>query len=572
MKRTKLSSFYQNIETPIVVIENEINPKIIYENKEALLLLPPVTKEGDTGLKERLLLPEKDYEEVFSYIRKGTAISEYITRVQTTREDIPVTLYSSNVNLDGEELTVLSIYKSLQRVEEEKEDISNAIKTILNIAYKTDNVEDAINNILSFAGSYVDVNRAYIFESVSETLTSNTYEWCAPGTEPAIWMLQNLPKEDYTYDEIVGSGLLIAGDIREMSREDRDILEPQGIKALAIITIYNQGVPLGYVGFDDCEKHRTWTRNEINLLKELGEILGSVFAQRDMQRGVGYALGIMETVANNTDSIVYVNDIDTYEILFVNQNTLSTLGLKQEEVIGRKCYEIMQDNMKAPCGFCPMKKMVDADGNILKEYHRWEFKNTVTGKWYLIRDAVAKWIDGRNVHIETASEITNKNQYESYLDYINTIDVMTGTYTKTWGEKTIHDIMDNERGECSENSLIFVKVDGLGEINTKYSPIDGDFVIIKTAEIIKSNIRKSDMICRWAGNEFVIVVRGDYNETGVVMRNIMKLFDEYNDSGEVVYKLAFHYGIVEFEMGMNFTASEVIEIAKEDMKEYSYKE
>ena len=568
MDKKILGSFFQNVSMPVIVITDEEQPKVVYENQQAFLLFNPFGVNDDEELLQSdvLPLPEEDYQEIISFLKESGTITGFMTRVPTAHgQGIPIMLSASIISLDCEDLIAFYISQEKGSLDEEKEDIASGLKNILSIAYKTTNIEEAINNILAFAGAYVNVSRSYIFESVSSLLTSNTYEWCALGTKPAIQLLQNLPKAEYSYDDIIERGMTITNDIREMSSEDRAILEPQGIKALAIIPIYYVGDPLGYVGFDDCEKYRVWSRREINFLKEVADILGSVIVQRNTQKSLKYSLDMFETITDNTDTLIYVNDIQTYELLFANHNVEASIGVRDETIIGKPCYETVQQGMNGPCEFCPMQKMIDDNGKIINNYYRWEFKNTITGKWYLIRDSIIKWIDGRDVHIETATEITNRKEYESHLEYIASTDIMTGAYTREWGIKTLTNILQAKKSP--ENCLVFIDLDSLKEVNDKFGHADGDFMIIKTIEIVSANLRKSDMICRWGGDEFVLVVRGSVADTEVALHNITTMLEAYNAKNEIPFKLAFSYGIAEIFPDKHCTIEDIISSADKKMYE-----
>ena len=52
----------------------------------------------------------------------------------------------------------------------------------------------------------------------------------------------------------------------------------------------------------------------------------------------------------NMNEYVYVTDIETYEMIYMNRKTLEAYGLKSlDEIKGRKCYEILQKS-SIPCG------------------------------------------------------------------------------------------------------------------------------------------------------------------------------------------------------------------------------
>ena len=48
----------------------------------------------------------------------------------------------------------------------------------------------------------------------------------------------------------------------------------------------------------------------------------------------------------NMNEYVYVTDIETYEMIYMNRKTLEAYGLKSlDEIKGRKCYEILQKDV-----------------------------------------------------------------------------------------------------------------------------------------------------------------------------------------------------------------------------------
>jgi signal transduction histidine kinase/ligand-binding sensor protein len=116
-----------------------------------------------------------------------------------------------------------------------------------------------------------------------------------------------------------------------------------------------------------------------------------------------------QAVLDSLDALVYVADIDSYEVLFVNKYGIDLLGGR--DFTGKICWQSIQTNQEGPCDFCTNKYIVDDDGKPTGVYE-WEFQNTKTGKCFSIKDRAIEWIDGRIVRLEIATDISRRKERE----------------------------------------------------------------------------------------------------------------------------------------------------------------
>jgi len=112
-----------------------------------------------------------------------------------------------------------------------------------------------------------------------------------------------------------------------------------------------------------------------------------------------------QAVLDGLDSLVYVADMDTYEILFGNSICCEMFG----DVVGKTCYQVLQSGQEAPCSFCTNHLLLDEQGKPAG-VHVWEFQNTLNGEWYGIRDQAIRWVDGRIVRMEISTNITEQKK------------------------------------------------------------------------------------------------------------------------------------------------------------------
>lgn len=113
---------------------------------------------------------------------------------------------------------------------------------------------------------------------------------------------------------------------------------------------------------------------------------------------------------DSLDALVYVADMDTYEVLFINEYGKRTLG----DVTGRACWQSIQKGQGGPCSFCTNRYLLDKDGNPGKVY-AWEFQNTVTGQFFYMQDRAIHWTDGRIVRLQVAMDVSDRKEAETRL-------------------------------------------------------------------------------------------------------------------------------------------------------------
>ena len=118
---------------------------------------------------------------------------------------------------------------------------------------------------------------------------------------------------------------------------------------------------------------------------------------------------------NDLSELMYVADLENYDLLFINEVGLQNFGLDSFE--GKKCYEVLQGR-DTPCDFC--KGHISAEG----ETFTWENTNPVTGRHYMLKDRNILW-DGRPARMEIAFDITEAEAEKQELKYtLKTEDVI----------------------------------------------------------------------------------------------------------------------------------------------------
>jgi len=112
------------------------------------------------------------------------------------------------------------------------------------------------------------------------------------------------------------------------------------------------------------------------------------------------------TVLDSIDADIYVADLDTHEILFVNRHLQAGFD---RELRGRACGEIFSGETGSCARFSnPLRagSVVQPGGEF------WESRNGDTGKWHLNYARAIKWVDGRRARLQIATDISQIKNLE----------------------------------------------------------------------------------------------------------------------------------------------------------------
>ena len=115
------------------------------------------------------------------------------------------------------------------------------------------------------------------------------------------------------------------------------------------------------------------------------------------------------TILDSIDALIYVADMDTYDLLYMNRRGRSLFG----DIGGKKCFKTIQKDMNGPCPFCTNSLLTDQSGPT--GVYKWEIQNSHNGRWYDCRDRAIRWTDGRIVRLEIATDITERKKVEERL-------------------------------------------------------------------------------------------------------------------------------------------------------------
>jgi len=166
-----------------------------------------------------------------------------------------------------------------------------------------------------------------------------------------------------------------------------------------------------------------------------------------------------------------------------------------------------------------------------------------------------------------------KSQIKTYEDRLEESEqrVRSDSLTKLLNRHGMESILARCVEEERKFSLVVVDLDNFKTVNDQYGHLTGDELLKQFAVELKTALRKSDLLARWGGDEFMLILEGPAEEAEPIVERMRRLVvGEYQlpvGAKTVRVRVEASFGIAGFTAGE--TAAELI--ARADLAMYTKK-
>jgi diguanylate cyclase (GGDEF)-like protein/PAS domain S-box-containing protein len=201
------------------------------------------------------------------------------------------------------------------------------------------------------------------------------------------------------------------------------------------------------------------------------------------------------TLTSIGDAVITV-DVRSH-VTFMNAAAQKLTGWNVRDVMGRKAGDIwsiiqddgLMDGRFIPSGSVREDLLINKQGKeIPVDYNAApikSYKGDVTGMVFVLRD------------------ISERKAAEERIKYLSFHDRLTDLFSRDYFEEELRRF-DTPRG--LPLSLVMGDVNGLKLVNDVFGHQEGDTLLRKIADALKGACRKEDMVARWGGDEFVVLL------------------------------------------------------------------
>ena len=381
------------------------------------------------------------------------------------------------------------------------QDIMHAINAMATSFLQHADWHDALNHEMRRLKEAARTTAIFIYQNDSAENPQSAAELLAINDNP-----QNRPRRTLHYRKhrlmrwknALQRGEPVNGNLEHYDRAKQKMLHAFRIDTLLILPIFVGTEWWGFLGIGN-NARQTLKPGDVEMLSTVASIIGSaISSQRHFQ-----SLQMSSAVFKHTVDGVLITDAEN-RILHVNDAFTQITGYAPEAVIG-KDPKLLRSGKHDVHFYKQMWQQIKHEGYWQGEITNRKHNGEIYIEWLSIN--AVRDIHGRiKNHIGVFSDVTYQRKDAAEHAYLATHDPLTGLSNRLLlGDRLQHAIDHANRFDrCI--AVVFCDLDNFKPVNDTYGHSAGDEVLKCVAKRMKDILRREDTICRFGGDEFVILI------------------------------------------------------------------
>jgi diguanylate cyclase (GGDEF)-like protein len=111
-------------------------------------------------------------------------------------------------------------------------------------------------------------------------------------------------------------------------------------------------------------------------------------------------------------------------------------------------------------------------------------------------------LDSRDAFAQLRDQIRDFQHQLREAELLASRDALTGVANRREFERQLAARIESQREFC----VLLFDLDGLGTVNDRFGHLCGDGILKQVSERLSTQVRTRDFVCRWGGDEFVVIL------------------------------------------------------------------
>jgi len=313
------------------------------------------------------------------------------------------------------------------------------------------------------------------------------------------------------------------------------------------------------------EDEGPFLNEERRLIAAIAERLGRITERKEAEEALRASESRYRTLFDGSRDAIVLVDAQTGEILDCNDATCRLVERTKADLIGRPQSVLHPD-----------QESDDMLSVAFREAHTSDPGRSVEvdvisrrGRRIPVEIRVAPVsIGGRSCLLGMFRDVSERKELEERLSHMARHDPLTGILNRYALDEMLEREVARSKRYAHPIGFLMVDVNRFKEINDRFGHAMGDKVLQGVAEVLKHNVRDTDMLVRYGGDEFLVILPETDGDTEVVRERILAEVDKRNETNPLLeFPVTLAIGTVHWSADSDQTVDQALEEADRRMYE-----
>jgi diguanylate cyclase (GGDEF)-like protein/PAS domain S-box-containing protein len=267
-----------------------------------------------------------------------------------------------------------------------------------------------------------------------------------------------------------------------------------------------------------------FTKRDMEILSKIANFAAAAINNAQLTALMKTARDQYETLFNKSSDPIMITNKNGDQFLDINIRCAEVYGYSREEFL--KIYPLM---------------LIEGDTK-----NSTELQNAFVSDWegmHITKNKSVIYVETRTAEIEYAGQkanltivrdISERRKFEEELQKLSITDELTQLFNRYYFIQTLQNEIERAKRYNQPLSLMMIDVDKFKFFNDKYGHQAGDKLLSDLGVILCTNLRSTDVPCRYGGDEFSLILpHTTENDAEIIAQRILNAFSKtnYNETG-----------------------------------------
>jgi len=223
----------------------------------------------------------------------------------------------------------------------------------------------------------------------------------------------------------------------------------------------------------------------------------------------------LESILDNAgEAIVTIDENGIIEGF--NKAAQKLFQYKVSEVIGKNVNMLMTEPHKSDHDMHLQRYAATGESRIINRTREFEAQRKDGSVVPISLKVSEMWLEGRRHFTGIMTDISEQKATMDHLKYIAQHDSLTGLYNRSHIQGVLNHVVEQcRRSGKQTNALLYIDLDNFKFINDTMGHDAGDKLLIEVADHLLKRSRKGDVLARFGGDEFTVLLFDVTTETAI---------------------------------------------------------